>query len=50
MDSAELHLTRVSQQLALVAMQAAAAYNQTQSKLDLADVLSGDRLMAEASQ
>jgi hypothetical protein len=44
MDPAEVALARISQQLALAAMQAAVAYNQAQSQLDLARVLDEDRL------
>lgn len=46
MNSAEIDLARISHQLALAAMQAAATYNQAQEQLDLARLLDADRLTA----
>lgn len=47
MDPAELHIARISLQLAATAMQAALAYNQAQSTLDLESVLEADRLTSQ---
>lgn len=47
MDPTELHLARLSQQMALAAAQAALAYHQAQAGLDLAQVLSAERLTSE---
>jgi hypothetical protein len=46
MDSLELDAARISQQLLVIAMQAVAAYEQAQKKLDLARVLDAERLLS----
>jgi len=47
LETAEVHLARLSLQMAATAMQAAVAYNQAQAALDLENVLSGERLTSQ---
>lgn len=48
MDPADIDLARLSQQVAMVGIQAARAYNEAQSQLDLANVLAPERLPSAA--